>query len=858
MVIWSAKLMADFSRDGGSFDSATPAQEQTAETPGPAQLSPFLSKTGGNVRAAMALYKRMKQRRRKHPHHAATGEAGAAPDGTAADDAPPGGLGVGGEDTPPHASSAGAGPAHADANGPAAHAAAGGHAASRSTEGRRLRPNHAAAPAAAGAENLYSLHIELLHHASDLPHATIEQVTHALWDHSEHIGLWIDADQSGHRDLQRLHDGSSIVAGASDMAANAGEGASHFYHWVKEVTHIDHGEAKKNESQYADKRVALPDLEMWQEPKAALRRAETAIGEHRVEAAITALNEAAAAYRRCHRRVQEYRERSESGAGNVIAGLRIAEAAGAISFSVMTGGMGSGVLGVAAASAAGAGVYGAGQLGVEQLTEKHVGLRQNLDFKAMLAKGAEDAAMTFTGALVGGALTKMFLGKLGRIFADRLPLAELERIAAKAGYKAFTPELFVSKGWTFLADLAGGIGSTPVTVAVSTALQGLKTGHWPSTDEFVDTVVHEVIQGGALQVLLGAVTHAKVRKAATEGTAKAPTSTEHSAPTHASAGEGQAAKAAQSESAKTATSEAHASRVKELHGSDAFKDSSFHGTNSELLDGLSKTDGQLVSAAELKRRGLKQSTGEGSSFSPMAGEKDFVSVGQGEAGLGTASAYAEAARSLNHYNVKLYSAAELKEEIGRLRYIVKHYEKLKIELPDMLIAYKKDKGQLAEQLVKLEHEAERRAKLPRRDPGRNGGAASLDNYPVLFEFDASGLTTEVTHGGHKAQALAGEASIRDPIDLKTRMKRAYCPQENVAELKSRLQGILGHGDFEVISIESLQHLPSEGITQGTHMATYKALSELQAAFVQVQKSYASALKAGVTVNVEWIFQKIKD
>jgi hypothetical protein len=124
--------------------------------------------------------------------------------------------------------------------------------------------------------------------------------------------------------------------------------------------------------------------------------------------------------------------RTEGGAATAIAGLQIAEGAGAISFSVLTGGLGSGLLGAAGMAGLGAGGYAIAQATAGQASEKAHGLRDRIDWKDILKKGAEEAITNFTGALIGGALSKYFLRTLGERLLMRLGKTEIDALAARA------------------------------------------------------------------------------------------------------------------------------------------------------------------------------------------------------------------------------------------------------------------------------------------------------------------------------------------------------------------------------------------------------------------------------------------
>jgi len=103
--------------------------------------------------------------------------------------------------------------------------------------------------------------------------------------------------------------------------------------------------------------------------------------------------------------------------------------------------------------------------------------------------------------------------------------------------------------------------------------------------------------------------------------------------------------------------------------------------------------------------------------------------------------------------------------------------------------------------------------------------------------------------------LGGEGMVYDPIDLKSRLVRAYAPMDKCDELSTRLRGILGHEHFEVIPLEALDALPQAGVVGQTRVATYKGLSQLQTDFVKVQQMYAQAARTGSVVDAQFIIQE---
>jgi hypothetical protein len=250
----------------------------------------------------------------------------------------------------------------------------------------------------------------------------------------------------------------------------------------------------------------------------------------------------------------------------------------------------------------------------------------------------------------------------------------------------------------------------------------------------------------------------------------------------------------------------------------SLADGTFHGSNSQLLEGLIKTNGVLLSAADLEAQGIVRRTGEGDSFSGKAQPKKFISVGAAEAGFGTGLAYARGSERLAHYNVQLYGYAELVAEIAKL---------------DKALASGMDLGNIglasrehvASRQAQLAKELERRNKLPAGHPSREGGAGAGDDYPILFEFDGGGLKTKHRGDVKPGGPLGGEASVYDPIDLKERLKRVYVPANRVDEVAEKLKGVLGHDRFQVLPLPNDAAIPT-GHAKGSYEETAKLLDRL--------------------------------
>ncbi|MEQ1570434.1 MAG: hypothetical protein ABMA64_32675, partial [Myxococcota bacterium] len=271
-----------------------------------------------------------------------------------------------------------------------------------------------------------------------------------------------------------------------------------------------------------------------------------------------------------------------------------------------------------------------------------------------------------------------------------------------------------------------------------------------------------------------------------------------------------------------------AARVAELENSGDLANSTFHGSNSDMLPGLEQTGGKIKPARQLQEEGLMPKTGEGDLFSGSTGPKDFISVGQGEAGMGTSMAYAEANQVLSHYNPQLLKVEELQAEIARLRNMVDHYD-------DMgFLTNHIPKPKITQRLSQLEREMQLREAFPHDHPRYLGGPGNESNYPILFEFDGSGLRTAARGDVSPGGMLGGEASVYDQINLGERLVRVFVPEAHRAEAAAQLERILGHNNFEVLSLEGARAgLNTAGDAATTGDATLNGLRGLQDSIEQM-------------------------
>ena len=293
--------------------------------------------------------------------------------------------------------------------------------------------------------------------------------------------------------------------------------------------------------------------------------------------------------------------------------------------------------------------------------------------------------------------------------------------------------------------------------------------------------------------------------------------------------------------------EADRAKVRGLHASSSYDAMTYHGTHSDMLGGLANTDGQILSAADLHKRGVAQKSGEGDAFR-SAGLQDSISVGHGESGFGTSIAYADAVGEVDNYNVQRITWDELKRQIKDVEHIIANFDKIKNNLNGPFSAVRKSKEHFESKLKKLSAELARRKELPSGHPGREGGADNVENYAILFEFDATGLPMKHRSDVKAGGVLGGEASIYAPIDLRRCLRRAYVPVEYVPQATVRLREILGHSQFEVVSLEATDAVPQASQASSSRGATFKNLVDLDRDFQIVQDLYIQSIRTGSVVD----------
>jgi hypothetical protein len=305
--------------------------------------------------------------------------------------------------------------------------------------------------------------------------------------------------------------------------------------------------------------VKLPDEGIWDQVFSQLNKAHAMFAADKpdIEGAKRELATAVRMFEDAHRRVYEYRSRTEGGAQTAANTLRGIEIGCDITLTILSAGVGAGSANLLKLGARGAFkmiaeqagkslvktagkaavVGGANKLAqgaAEEGAGVAAGTEDGFDVAKVLREAGEAAVMNFLGVLIGGSLSKVFMRQLGEILGSRMAPEGLLAIAEKYGVQgAIPPELFVSKGWRFLVGVAGDACTTTLLTALSTLVEQLRTGgKRPTGEQFVMMVVQQMIQNGLLQIVLTAVTHERAVKAASSSAGAGAPAEHGQAPTH--------------------------------------------------------------------------------------------------------------------------------------------------------------------------------------------------------------------------------------------------------------------------------------------------------------------------------------
>lgn len=287
--------------------------------------------------------------------------------------------------------------------------------------------------------------------------------------------------------------------------------------------------------------VKIPDAGIWDQVSAQLEKAHalSAGDAADIEGAKREMATAVRLFQEAHRKVYEYRSRTEGGAETAITMLRGVEIGCDITLTILSAGLGAAEVNVLklgargvfklAASQAGksllkTGLRAAAVGGADKLAQgaagdaaaHAMGVEGEFDAAKVVREAGEAAVMNLLGVLVGGALNKVFMRAVGQIIGSRMAPEALLAVAERYGVSGVVPaELFVSKGWRFLVGVAGDGCTTALVTALAVTAEQLRTGgKKPTGEQFVSMVVEQMVRNGLLQIILTAVTHERAKTAA--------------------------------------------------------------------------------------------------------------------------------------------------------------------------------------------------------------------------------------------------------------------------------------------------------------------------------------------------------
>lgn len=298
-------------------------------------------------------------------------------------------------------------------------------------------------------------------------------------------------------------------------------------------------------------------------------------------------------------------------------------------------------------------------------------------------------------------------------------------------------------------------------------------------------------------------------------------------------------------------------RMDDLQSSGELEKGSYHGTSSGLMASLEKgKSSEMHSGQTLVDKGIKRSSGEGDFFSGQKGEKDFISIGVGELGLGTATAYALANDDLANYNTARFTDEALTAELKQLADIIQNFDEKQIKTSAPRDT--KDKDQFIGLQKKLQDEQTFRAALSPGHPRRRGEDFSGATWPVVLQIDTSGL--DVRDDGNKSERdargeaydLPGERMVHQSIDLALTLVRAWAPARKMPEAKERLARIVGRSNFEVLALEALSAMPQGTRVSGALIDTTTSLAEFEAVRKSLLEAYSDGMKHGTPITFQEI------
>ena len=214
-----------------------------------------------------------------------------------------------------------------------------------------------------------------------------------------------------------------------------------------------------------------------------LLRVDSAVALNQYEAALISMPMVADEIEEFYRKTVTYGQRVNAAASSIVTGLQYVRTGCNIVLTVGGGVMGKayGLIGISAGSAAGAATGTFTQETAMQLAQG------KFDAGSILFKTGKDAAMTFIGSMIGGALGSKFASLLGPRLATIIPNEAVRQ---------------------FVVGRVADVGSSLLTTPIDITVTGMLEGEWPkSMDDLLDKVaknaVQSVIIGGAVDVVTG-------------------------------------------------------------------------------------------------------------------------------------------------------------------------------------------------------------------------------------------------------------------------------------------------------------------------------------------------------------------
>jgi len=257
-------------------------------------------------------------------------------------------------------------------------------------------------------------------------------------------------------------------------------------------------------------------------------------------------------------------------------------------------------------------------------------------------------------------------------------------------------------------------------------------------------------------------------------------------------------------------------RIQALQDSGELNTGGYHGTNSKMLDGLSKSGGRLLSHAQLLEEGGAPTTGEGEALTPVGGPKKDVFIGKGAAGLGTALGYADLAGKVPHYNPGLFRQSGLNQHVENLDAILETMNRTGEHSVGMQNPVTRDK--VENERARMQQEVKRR-----QQPGAGHHAVS-SAYPLMFDFHTDGLQMRNAEGRPERGPLAGEAMVGKQIDLTSRFRRVYAPRERMDSVHRHMSHIFGDEHKpEVLAMEGMDALGAGSRTGDSRAGTFEEM-----------------------------------